>query len=305
MINIRNLPDNLTQQRDAYRFLSRREVAGENFLKVRTYYNRTGVLELKERVDLAEMRKKIRHASGCPSIENGPSLSYVVRDVDKIYTDEDLTEHFEETDLAFSKCWRIFSRARGEPTKMIRVIPHDPNSYSDKIARGIFIYGRIHRCEPSTTAISKPLIKYCNKCCKSGHLYDECQERKMLCPFCGGEHRSAECKQTSEPKCLNCQGLHPAFSHKCPERKKAPETPQQIAPILPVKLPLATDLPNAMKTVMEYVTLMFMNLMPTDRGQVLHTNEAISRHMFGWTCVTIPNPNGFQLHFKPITPPTV
>ncbi|KAG5872699.1 hypothetical protein JTB14_026979 [Gonioctena quinquepunctata] len=171
IINLRNLPEKITQQRDAYRFLSRREVAGKNFLKVRTYYNRTGVLELKERVDLAEMRKRIRHVSGCPSIEvtnfhqakktppakatppqNGPSLSYVVRDVDKLYTDEDLTEHFEETDLSFTKCWRMFSRARGEPTKMIRVITHDPNSYSDKIARGIFIYGRVHKCEPSVTA---------------------------------------------------------------------------------------------------------------------------------------------------------
>ncbi|KAG5879899.1 hypothetical protein JTB14_024047 [Gonioctena quinquepunctata] len=128
MVNLRNLPENLSQQRDAYRFLSRKEVAGENFRLVRTFYNRTGVLELKERVDLAEIRKRIRHVSGCPSIEvtnfyqqkktppmkatpppqNGPSLSYVVRDVDKLYSDEDLTEHFEETDLAFSKCWRIF-----------------------------------------------------------------------------------------------------------------------------------------------------------------------------------------------------
>ncbi|KAG5863105.1 hypothetical protein JTB14_014925 [Gonioctena quinquepunctata] len=237
--------------------------------------------------------------------QNGPSLSYVVRDVDKLYTDEDLKEHFEETELNFTKCWRIFSRVRGEATKMIRVITHDPNSYSDKIARGLFIYGRMHKCEPSFAAIATPQVEYCNKCCKSGHLLEECQERKMVCPFCSGEHRSAECKQTSEPKCLNCNGLHPAFSHKCPERKKAPESIKQSAPILPIKLPPAPDLPNMMKTVMEYVTLMFMNLMPTDRGTVLHTNETISKHMFGWTCVSIPSPNGFQLHFKPITPPTV
>ncbi|KAG5883786.1 hypothetical protein JTB14_036663 [Gonioctena quinquepunctata] len=228
MINLRNLPEKITQQRDAYRFLSRREVIGENFLRIRTYYNKTGILELKERADLAEIRKRIRQVSGCPTIEvtnyhqnkktppvkltppqNGPSLSYVVRDVDKLYSDEDLAEHFEETELSFTKCWRIFSRARGEATKMIRVITQDPNSYSDKIAKGIFIYGRMHKCEPSYTAISKPQIKYCNKCCKSGHSFEECQERKLVCPFCGGEHRSADCKQTTEPKCLNCNGLLP------------------------------------------------------------------------------------------------
>ncbi|KAG5888454.1 hypothetical protein JTB14_017183 [Gonioctena quinquepunctata] len=104
---------------------------------------------------------------------------------------------------------------------MIRIITHDSNSYSEKIAKGIFIYGRIHKCEPSFSAIASPMIKYCNKCCKSGHLFGECQERKMVCPFCGGEHRSAECKQAMEPKCPNCNGLHPAFSHKCTERKKA------------------------------------------------------------------------------------
>ncbi|KAG5875221.1 hypothetical protein JTB14_003986 [Gonioctena quinquepunctata] len=98
------------------------------------------------------------------------------------------------------------------------------------------------------SAIATPQIKYCNKCCKSGHSFDECQERKMVCPFCGGEHKSADCKQTTEPKCLNCNGHHPAFSHK---RKKVPESPQQTAPILPVKLPQAPDLPNIMKTIME------------------------------------------------------
>ncbi|KAG5875222.1 hypothetical protein JTB14_003987 [Gonioctena quinquepunctata] len=68
-ISLKNLPEKLTQQRDAFRFLSRREVAGDNFHRVRTYYNRTGILELKERANLAEIRKRIRHVSGCPSIE--------------------------------------------------------------------------------------------------------------------------------------------------------------------------------------------------------------------------------------------
>ncbi|KAG5875128.1 hypothetical protein JTB14_015455 [Gonioctena quinquepunctata] len=127
----------------------------------------------------------------------------------------------------------------------------------------------------------------------------------MVCPFCGGEHKSADCKQTTDPKCLNCNGHHPAFSHKCLERNKVPESPQQTAPILPAKIPPAQDLPNIMKAVMEYVTLMFLNLLPTDRNSVLHMNELISKHMFGWTCVSIPCPNGFQLHFKPITSSTI
>ncbi|KAG5873148.1 hypothetical protein JTB14_038004 [Gonioctena quinquepunctata] len=124
IISLKNLPEKLTQQRDAFRFLARREVAGDNFYRVRTYYNRTGTLELKERVDLADIRKRIRHASGCPTIEvtnffqtkktpletiktpkNGPSLSYVVRDVDKLYTDDELKEHFEENELNFTKSW--------------------------------------------------------------------------------------------------------------------------------------------------------------------------------------------------------
>ncbi|KAG5861604.1 hypothetical protein JTB14_034058 [Gonioctena quinquepunctata] len=117
---------------------------------------------------------------------------------------------------------------------MIRVITHD-DSYSDKIVKGLFIYGRMHKCEPSFTSISTPTIKYCNECCKSGHSFEECQERKIVCPFCGGDHKSADCKQANDPKYLNCDGQHPAFSHKCPERSKTLESPKETAPILPQK----------------------------------------------------------------------
>ncbi|KAG5873055.1 hypothetical protein JTB14_007692 [Gonioctena quinquepunctata] len=188
---------------------------------------------------------------------------------------------------------------------MIRVITHDPDSYSDKIAKGIFIYGRMHKCEPSFTSIAKPQIKYCKKCCKSGHSFDECQEKKIVCPFCGGDHKSADCKQTNDPKCLNCDGHHPALSHKCLERSEIPESPKETAPISPAKSPPAKDLPNMMQVMIEYGTLMFMNILPSDRDNVINMNELITKHMFGWTCVTIPSPIGFQLYFKPITPSTI
>ncbi|KAG5873149.1 hypothetical protein JTB14_038005 [Gonioctena quinquepunctata] len=107
----------------------------------------------------------------------------------------------------------------------------------------------MHKCEPSFTSIATPAIKYCNKCCKSGHSFEECQERKIVCPFCGGDHKSADCKQANDPKCLNCNGQHPAFS--CPERSKTPESPKETAPILPQKTPPAKDLPAIMQDMME------------------------------------------------------
>ncbi|KAG5862433.1 hypothetical protein JTB14_009995 [Gonioctena quinquepunctata] len=147
-------------------------------------------------------------------------------------------------------------------------------------------------------------MKYFNKCCKSGHVFDECQERKIICPFCGGDHKDADCKQFSDPKCLNCDGHHPAFSQKCLERNRAPGNPQPSAPILPIETPPAQEPPNMMRALKEYA-LMFLNIHPTNRDFVLHLNEQITKHMFGWTCVTIPSPVGFQLHFKPITPSTI
>ncbi|KAG5872646.1 hypothetical protein JTB14_028059 [Gonioctena quinquepunctata] len=108
------------------------------------------------------------------SRSNVPSLSYVIRDVSKLYTDDELKEHSTEMGICFPRLWR-----------MIQVITNRSDSYSHKIARGFFLYDRIYECEPSnTTQITAPNPKYCNKCCRRNGLpWEECTEKKCICPF--------------------------------------------------------------------------------------------------------------------------
>ncbi|KAG5864548.1 hypothetical protein JTB14_018770 [Gonioctena quinquepunctata] len=220
---IKNLPKEIAEQRDAFRFFSRREMMGNNPFRVLVSWNKSAKFEMRDPISLAELRKRIRHVAGHPNIEvsdfhslkkypreqsssrsSGPSLSYIIKGVPKAYTDDELKEHLTENEVDFQMVRRIISRARQQPTLMVRVITNNAESYIKKISNGIFLYGRIHRCEPSLTSqITLPKIKYCNKCCKNGHLWDEFPERKIVCPFCGGDHKSTECEKPNEPKCIN------------------------------------------------------------------------------------------------------
>ncbi|KAG5865645.1 hypothetical protein JTB14_034622 [Gonioctena quinquepunctata] len=73
-----------------------------------------------------------------------PKPSYIIKDVPKNYKDDELKEHLSENGISFQRLWRIISKARQQPTLMVRVITNRPDSYSDKIAKGIFLYGRMH-----------------------------------------------------------------------------------------------------------------------------------------------------------------
>ncbi|KAG5880038.1 hypothetical protein JTB14_034846 [Gonioctena quinquepunctata] len=106
----------------------------------------------------------------------------------------------------------------------------------------------------------------------NGHLWDECPERKIVCPFCGGDHKSTECEKPNEPKCIDCEGAHPSFSLKCPERMKIFETSAETAPITPPKVALLKNLPHENRLMIEHQLLMFMNLMPQNRDQIIKLN---------------------------------
>ncbi|KAG5863862.1 hypothetical protein JTB14_031615 [Gonioctena quinquepunctata] len=205
-----------------------------------------------------------------------------MKDVSKNYRDDELKEHLSENEISFQRLLRIISKARQQPTLMVRVITNRPESYSDKIAKEIFLYGIMHRCEPSFTAqITVPKIKYCNKCCKNGHTWDECSEKKTICTFCSGEHKSIDCEKPNDPKCSNCEGPHPTFSPKCPDRKRIPETPAETAPINPPKVQPLKNLSFESRMMIEHQDLMFLNLMPNDRELVLKMNEHVIRTLYG------------------------
>ena len=58
----------------------------------------------------------------------------------------------------------------------------------------------------------------CFGCHRYGHTKTHCR-RKAACPRCGKEdHLEENCSST--PRCLNCQGEHPAYSKDCPKWKE-------------------------------------------------------------------------------------
>ncbi|KAG5860796.1 hypothetical protein JTB14_025692 [Gonioctena quinquepunctata] len=166
LFNIRNLPDNLKFQAKVYDLLVRSDVLGGNFEIIKVNPNRTALIQTIDPIDIDKIRKKIRHISGCPKIEvrdlrnyrgkptismKEPSMSFVIKEVDRNLTNEAIAKHFRETGVDFEKLWRILSRARQEPTKMERVITHNAETYSRKLAYGIQIYGLRHKSEKSNS----------------------------------------------------------------------------------------------------------------------------------------------------------
>ncbi|KAG5863104.1 hypothetical protein JTB14_014924 [Gonioctena quinquepunctata] len=125
----------------------------------------------------------------------------------------------------------------------------------------------------------------------------------MKCPFCGGEHKSAECTKVEEPKCPNCEGNHPAFSMKCPKRKIEQTSTKEIAPILPTKDrdPLE-HMSEQMIDTSELFTILLLNILLSLREDILEQLNKITQNMFGWSCISIPGPN-FRLHFEPYYKP--
>ncbi|KAG5863100.1 hypothetical protein JTB14_014920 [Gonioctena quinquepunctata] len=142
--NIRNLPDNLKYQADVYELLTRSDVLGGNLENIKVNPNRTALVETIEPINIEVTRRKIRHIGGCPKIDvldlrynkerpqttnKMPSMSFVIKDLDKHLSDEKIAKHFRDTGVEFVRLWRIISKARQQPTKMVRVITQDAETY--------------------------------------------------------------------------------------------------------------------------------------------------------------------------------
>ncbi|KAG5858298.1 hypothetical protein JTB14_021283 [Gonioctena quinquepunctata] len=116
IFNIRNLPDNLKLQSEVYGLLSRSDVLGGNLENIKVNYNRTALVETIDPINIETIRRKIRHVGGCPKIEirdlrnqkerpqrpnKEPTMSFVIKDVDKNLSDEAIADHFRDTEVDF------------------------------------------------------------------------------------------------------------------------------------------------------------------------------------------------------------
>jgi hypothetical protein len=60
-------------------------------------------------------------------------------------------------------------------------------------------------------------LKQCFNCSRYGHLSPQCPVKTPSCGKCSNHHSTKECI-SSENKCANCAGAHPAWHHGCPKR---------------------------------------------------------------------------------------
>ncbi|KAG5865541.1 hypothetical protein JTB14_009250 [Gonioctena quinquepunctata] len=66
---IKNLPKEISEQRDAFRFFARRDMMGNNPFRIIVSWNKSAKLEMRDPISLAKLRKRIRHVAGHPNIE--------------------------------------------------------------------------------------------------------------------------------------------------------------------------------------------------------------------------------------------
>ena len=141
----------------------------------------------------------------------------IIKGVDPSVTDEEMEEMLQRQQLPFKAQKRIHSRARNEPTHLIRLILNDEKEKKRLLKEGINLDQAHFKCiEANEDKKTYPKISQCFKCQKIGdHLSNSCKNEQK-CVLCAGSHRKSDCTATKdEYKCANCGKNHAAWDHEC------------------------------------------------------------------------------------------
>lgn len=144
---------------------------------------------------------------------------YVLKGVDDSYTLEEITKFVCEKNLQVIKTTFLINKPgksiihlvhfkRGDKTTMnLGFVQHRAKTIGDLKVR----WERFDR--------SHKRISQCHNCQRFGHTASQCGHHRR-CVKCLEEHEPQQCSRTSKeqegsPKCVNCQGDHPANSPTC------------------------------------------------------------------------------------------
>ena len=182
----------------------------------------------------------------------------IITRVDVSVTTEELEEILQRQELPYKSFKRIHSRARNEPTEMIRLFLKEEKEKKRLLKEGINLDQTHFKCVPAKEeSKTYPKINQCFKCQAVGdHQASSCPNEQK-CVLCAGPHRKAECTATREQfKCANCGKNHASWSHDCEhiskeiEGKKRPTMAQVAsATVTP------TMLENVTQNILEGVAL--------------------------------------------------
>ena len=141
----------------------------------------------------------------------------IIKGVDPSVTDEEMEEILQRQQLPFKSFKRIQSRARNEPTDLIRLILNDENEKKKLLKFGINLDQAHFKClQANEDKKTFPKVNQCYKCQEVGdHLANSCPNEQK-CVLCAGPHRKAECTVTKEQyKCANCGKNHASWDQGC------------------------------------------------------------------------------------------
>ena len=186
----------------------------------------------------------------------------VIKRVDKEVTMEEIEEILERQELSFKGVRRIQSRARGEPTEMVRLFLTNEEDKKRLLKQGIYLDQMHFKCEQAKEDMSNfPKVLQCYKCQKVGdHISAKC-ENDTKCVLCSGQHRKSECTASkAEYKCANCGENHPSWSPDCKyivEARKGKERPTmaQVASATVTPTHLTATVDSIVDAIMESIAL--------------------------------------------------
>ena len=121
-----------------------------------------------------------------------------------------------DSGLAFSL---VFARER-EQSKTV-ILKMAPEIRKEIVNAGGYIYVGLSHCR----AFDRVWVRQCYHCQGFSHNADKCKKKHEApkCSFCAGSHRSRDCTNKDNPKCVNCASLsdgescdHFASSLDCP-----------------------------------------------------------------------------------------
>uniref|UniRef100_A0A6P7FGY5 Uncharacterized protein LOC114330067 n=1 Tax=Diabrotica virgifera virgifera TaxID=50390 RepID=A0A6P7FGY5_DIAVI len=216
------------------------------------------------------------------SIPKLSEFQVVMTDTDPEITKEELSQSLNEVDFPFNKIHRIISRRTNKPTRLVRLYLDSEAHFKMALAKGICIDSLIRTCEaPRTFAIARPTSKYCSRCCKSGHEITECEQRRVVCPNCGGgDHKAAECPSQNNPTCPNCKGKHPAWHPSCPKRQEEPRTVKEYKPLAVERRSPSATLSEELKIILQFTTTLLLNVLPDRRDIIGKYSSELSSALF-------------------------
>lgn len=214
---------------------------------------------------------------------NHPSFSCDMKNIDHDITDEEIKTALDTANLKITKFWRIISKARNTPTKLIRLITKCSKSLDILLTEGLNMFGTNYSCEPSKTPGPMPI--QCGKCLDFGHQYQQCPSATKSCGSCSEPHENGECP-TNIIKCINCDGSHHAWSTKCPKRPTVTKE-NEAAPLKIIDRPMedASDDESEyegerflrIEDFIRFITQILLNTHPLQRSTIAELIQSTSK----------------------------